>query len=180
MHFLALAPATFLALASPALATFATVQNNCAEPVWITITNTTFQTVQYQIATNGTYTQWRVGTGNAYGLSKTSAYFSTSTPKFTLGFSDSPQRPLLYWSVINVDGDPFAGEAWRISLSDPACTPNLLAGYDGGKVHACEAVTNLTVPEVLPVLGDWRWYHVPTGLLKVFYPALGWLGYLFV
>ncbi|KAI5249776.1 hypothetical protein E4T43_00613 [Aureobasidium subglaciale] len=145
MHFFALTSAIFVALASPVLAAFATVQNNCAEPVWITITNTTFQPVQYQIATNGTYTQWRVGTGNAYGLSKTSAYFSTSTPKFTLGFSDSPQDSLLYWSVINANGDPFAGEAWRISLSDPACTPNLLTGYDGGKVHACGVANNLTV-----------------------------------
>lgn len=144
MHIIASATSAILALAGSASAAFATVQNNCPETVWITITNSTWQPVQYPIPVNGTYTQWRSGIGNAYGLSKTSAYFSPSTPKFTLGFSDSADH-LLYWSLINASGDPFAGQPWRISLSEPSCSPNPLTAYDGGLVHACGDTSNLTV-----------------------------------
>jgi hypothetical protein len=145
MHYMALATTSLVALAGSASAAFATVQNICPETVWITITNSTWSPIQYPIPTNGTYAQWRSGTGNAFGLSKTSAYFSTQTPKFTFGFSDSPIDHLLYWSVINVNGDPFAGESWHISLSDTTCTPNPLSGYDGGAVHACGDAANITV-----------------------------------
>lgn len=145
MQLTALAAASLIAMATTASAAFATVQNYCPEPVWITITNSTWEPSQYAIGTNGTYTQWRSGIGNAFGLSKTSAYFSTSTPKFTLGFTDSPVDGLLYWSVIIADGDPFAGEAWRISLSEPSCSPSPLTTYDGGIVHACAIGANITV-----------------------------------
>lgn len=137
--------ASLLAMTSSALAAFASVTNYCPDIVWITITNSTWEPTQYAIGTNGTYSQYRSGNGNAFGLSKTSAYFSSSTPKFTLGFTDSPADHLLYWSVVNQDGDPFAGQPWRISLSDSTCSPNTLTGYDGGTVHACSDTANITV-----------------------------------
>lgn len=143
MHFFAFATASILALATSASATFAQVNNNCAVPVWITITNATQQPSQYAIPIDGTYLQGRSGVGNAFGLSKTSAYFSPSTPKWTLGFTDSPTDSLLYYSVINADGDPFAGQSWRVALSDPSCAS--LTAYDGGVVHACSISANLTV-----------------------------------
>ncbi|KAG9694900.1 hypothetical protein KCU81_g3174, partial [Aureobasidium melanogenum] len=143
MHFFAYAVTSLLAYATSASATFAQVNNNCPVPVWITITNATQQPSQYAIPIDGEYIQGRSGVGVAFGLSKTSAYFSPNTPKFTLGFTDSPSDSLLYWSVINADGDPFAGEPWRVSLSDPSCAP--LTAYDGGMVHACSILANLTV-----------------------------------
>ncbi|KAG9939767.1 hypothetical protein KCU98_g19322, partial [Aureobasidium melanogenum] len=96
MHFFAYATASLLAFATSASATFAQVNNNCPVPVWITITNATQQPSQYAIPIDGTYLQERSGVGVAFGLSKTSAYFSPSTAKFTLGFTDSPQDSLLY------------------------------------------------------------------------------------
>jgi hypothetical protein len=143
MHFVAYATASLLALTTSVSATFAQVNNNCPVPVWITITNSIQQPSQYAVPINGTYLQTRSGIGNAFGLSKTSAYFSPTTPKWTLGFTDSPQDQLLYWSVINASGDPFAGQPWSVVLSDPSCAP--LTAYDGGRIHACGIAANLTV-----------------------------------
>ncbi|CAD0114825.1 unnamed protein product [Aureobasidium uvarum] len=143
MHFITYTTLSLLALATSATATFAQVNNNCPIPIWITITNATQQPSQYAVPINGTYLQGRSGIGNAFGLSKTSAYFSPQTPKWTLGFTDSPQDGLLYWSVINADGDAFAGLAWRVSFSDPACPA--MTAYDGGIVHTCAITANLTV-----------------------------------
>lgn len=57
------------------------------------------------------------GSGNSVGLTKSSDYWSGNTPKFIFGYTVTSSSPYnqIWWSVNNVNGDPFVGEQWNIS-----------------------------------------------------------------
>ncbi|KAF1346151.1 hypothetical protein BDV97DRAFT_401507 [Delphinella strobiligena] len=108
-------------LVSTALAGNAVVQNNASEDVYLTITRPDQTSTQQQLAGNGgRYSEPISGTGISFGLTKSSDYYSASTPKLIWGFSDS--APTLYYSVSSVNGNPFDGESWSLKATDGSCT----------------------------------------------------------
>ena len=139
MHFTA---ASLLAIASTALAAgTATVQNNCQEQVYLTITRSDqSSTIQSLAGSGGLYSEPIANQGNSFGLTKNDQYYSASTPKLIWGFSDA--APTLYYTVSNVDGDAFAGESFALSASDAGC--GVVSSYDG-QVHACDDGNNFTL-----------------------------------
>ncbi|GAB7347033.1 hypothetical protein MBLNU459_g3176t1 [Dothideomycetes sp. NU459] len=114
------AAASLLALASTAIAGNAIVQNNCQEQVFLTITLSDQSSTQQALAgSGGMYSEPISGQGKSFGITKSSDYYSDSTPKLIWGFSDS--APTLYYSVSSVNGDPMSGESWDLSPSDSSC-----------------------------------------------------------
>lgn len=129
------------ALASTALAGNAIVANNCAEDVFLTITRSDQSSTQYQLAGNGgSYSEPISGQGNSFGVTKNSNYYSADTPKLIWGFSDS--APTLYYTVSDVNGDPFAGETFSLSASDAGC--GVVTSYDG-QTHTCDDSNDFTL-----------------------------------
>lgn len=140
MHFL-IATAGLLSLASTALAGNAIVKNNCQEQIFLTITLADQSSTQQAIAgSGGSFSEPISGQGNSFGITKTSDYYSASTPKLIWGFTDS--TPTLYYSVSNVDGDPMSGETWSVSATDGSCSS--ISSYDG-KVYTCADTNNFTL-----------------------------------
>ena len=133
--------AGLVALASTALAGNAIVQNNCQEDVYLTITRADQSSTQQRLAGNGgRYSEPVSGNGNSFGLTKNADYFSASTPKLIWGFSDSP--PTVYYTVSNVNGDPFAGEGFNLAATDAGC--GVVTGYDGA-THTCADSNDFTL-----------------------------------
>jgi len=133
---------TLLAIASTALAAgTATIQNNCPEQVFLTITRSDQQSTTQSLAgSGGKYSEPISGQGNSFGLTKNDQYFSASTPKLIWGFSDA--APTLYYTVSNVDGDAFAGEKFALGASDASC--GVVSSYDGS-THTCGDSNNFTL-----------------------------------
>lgn len=140
MHF-SVAAAGLLALASTALAGNSIVKNNCAEQVYLTITDSSQSSTQYALAGNGgSYSAPISGQGNSFGITKNSDYYSASTAKLIWGFSDTP--PTLYYSVSSVNGDPFSGESWKLSATDGSCAS--VSNYDG-QTNTCADSNDFTL-----------------------------------
>ena len=129
MHLTAITTATILAYASSALGSTILANNLCKEDLWFTPVNGSQATPGPYKVSSGLETAMPIeGVGNSLGVTKTEEYWSPNTPKLILGTSTS--KGILYWSVSNVDGDPFAGESFNITGCESA------EGYDE-KVHAC-------------------------------------------
>jgi hypothetical protein len=62
----------------------------------------------------GNWTSPIIGSGNSLGVAKTDQYWAGNTTKLIWGTSTDAN--ILYWSVGNVGGDPFAGqEKWEVT-----------------------------------------------------------------
>jgi hypothetical protein len=119
MHFTALTAATIVAFATSSYAVSSQfVLNNCTESVYITNINSTKSTTgPFEVkGSGGNWTTDIIGVGNSLGVSKTDGYWSNETPKFILG--TSTDAGILYWTVSNVDGDPFEGETFDLSSGE--------------------------------------------------------------
>lgn len=141
MHFIT-ATATLIGFASTCLAATSGIKNNCNQPIYLTYTDSDADIISTTIAINGTYSQTLGGKGNQFGLTKIADYFTPSTPKLILGFSDSTDL-LTYWSVSTVDGNP--GISFLVSASDPSCST---ASTIDGQVHTCTDTVCLLSPFV--------------------------------
>ncbi|GAB7352678.1 hypothetical protein MBLNU459_g3040t2 [Dothideomycetes sp. NU459] len=137
---------SLLSLASTSFAATAGIKSQCNDQVYLTVTNSTQQSTQYTIAPNGTYSQPLAGSGNSYGITKDPDYYSSSTPKFVFGWTDSTSDQLTYWSVSSVDGNPLVGGAgeggFNVVFSDPTCSG--ATTYDG-QVHTCPDYNSVVV-----------------------------------
>lgn len=144
MHFSALSLG-LLAAAHTAIAGTVYVRNNSPNELWLTITRSDQTSTQSTIAVGGGfYSEPAAGSYNSLGVTKTSDYWNSATPKLIYDYTlDTPDN-LLYWTVSNVDGDPFtaAGDGWEIFTSDTTCSG--ATTYDG-QTHTCEAATDLTL-----------------------------------
>jgi hypothetical protein len=119
MHFTAPTAASILTFTTSAAAISSQfVLNNCNESIWLTSVNSTGVTtgpVEIKSA-GGNWTNEIIGVGNSLGVSKTDRYWSTETAKLILG--TSTDLGVLYWTVSNVDGDPFVGEKFELSSGE--------------------------------------------------------------
>lgn len=130
MHFIT-ATATLIGFASTSLAATAGIKSNCNQPIYLTYTDSDAHITSTTIAINGTYSQTLGGKGNQFGIAKNPDYFTPSTPKLVLGFSDSTDK-LTYWSVSTVDGNPEI--SFLVSASDTSCST---ASTIDSQVHTC-------------------------------------------
>ncbi|KAI4722986.1 hypothetical protein E4T48_00784 [Aureobasidium sp. EXF-10727] len=141
MHFTTLTTASVLALASSALAGKAAVKNNCPQDIFLTITRSDQSHTQQKLAANGGYySEQLAGQGNSYGLTKNSDYYSATTPKLIWGASDS--AGVVYYSLNDVDGNPFDGQSVVVTGSQPNCPA--VSGADGS-TKACSDSNDFTL-----------------------------------
>lgn len=137
--------AGILSLATTAFAVGnAIVDNDCVESVYLTITRSDQTSTQRTIAgTNGTYSEVLSGQGNSFGVTKSADYWSSTTPKLIFGYSEGNDG-LSYWTVSTVDGDPTAGEGWKVAPSVSTCT-SATNGTMAGQVYTCTNTADLVL-----------------------------------
>lgn len=141
MHFTTFTAASILALASSALAGQAAIKNNCPQDVFLTITRQDQTSSQQKLAANGGYYSEKLqGQGNSYGLTKDSNYYSANTAKLIWGASDS--AGVVYYSLNNVDGNPFNGQSVKLTGNQPNCAA--VTTVDGS-TKACSNSNDLTL-----------------------------------
>ncbi|KAG9943428.1 hypothetical protein KCU85_g8699, partial [Aureobasidium melanogenum] len=141
MHFTTLTTASILALASSALAGKAAVKNNCPQDVYLTITRQDQSHTQQKLAANGGYYSEQLqGQGNSYGLTKNTDYYSPNTAKLIWGASDS--AGVVYYSLNNVDGNPFDGQSVSLTGNQPNCPA--VTSVDGS-TKACSDANDFTL-----------------------------------
>lgn len=144
MRFTAAAAASVLALAASANASMLSVKNTCSETLYITLTDSSQKTTgPTEFASGATYVSNIVGQGNSFALTKNTDYYSPNTPKLVLGTSTS--NGVLYWSVSDVNGNPFAGESF--SITSPSGNKGNVCGTatsPDSQVHGC-ADDNVTL-----------------------------------
>ena len=143
MQTFTLATAGLFVLAASAADTFTSqvIKNYCHESVIFTYTNGTgyvYPTIQLKSAE--AYITGITGTGNSFGITKSSDYFNE--PKIVLGSSVNETDGILYWAIGNAGGDPMAGESFNVTSTGGDC--GQVDGYDDGQVHACSA-ENMTL-----------------------------------
>jgi hypothetical protein len=116
MHFTTLTAAAIVAFATSSHAVSSQfVFNNCTESVYITNINSTKSTTgPFEVkGAGGNWTTEIIGVGNSLGVSKTDRYWTPETPKFILG--TSTDAGIVYWTVSDVDGDPFLNQTFELS-----------------------------------------------------------------
>ncbi|KAF4551977.1 Hypothetical protein D9617_11g008240 [Elsinoe fawcettii] len=128
------------ALASTAAAGNAVVWNRCTDTIYLTITRANQQSTTRPIAPNQRYSEGIANQGNSFGITRNADYYSPNTPKLIWGFSNAP--PTLYYSVSQVNGDPFAGAKFRLKSSDNKCAA--ITGYDG-RTRTCNSNNDFTL-----------------------------------
>lgn len=77
------------------------------------------------------------GEANSLGISKNDQFYSDKTAKLILG--TTTKDGTLYWTVSDVNGDPFEGEKWSLNSTDVYGHGGVCQNtttYDG-QVHAC-------------------------------------------
>nr|POF12796.1 antigenic thaumatin-like protein [Quercus suber] len=113
MRFTQITAAGFLAFAASAAAvSHQTIVNHCLESIFLTLTDGSGATSgPIELTHTKSYNRDIVGTGNSVGITKSTDYYGS--PKLIFGTSTS--NGILYWSANNVDGDPFAGEAFNVT-----------------------------------------------------------------
>jgi hypothetical protein len=113
---LALLLTTLLTTSTTALST-QEVWNWCADPLFVVNVNSTGSVTgpDKLVPGGGNWTSPILGSGNSLGVARTDQYWSTNTSKLIWGTSTDANA--LYWTVSNVDGDPFAGGAqkWEVT-----------------------------------------------------------------
>jgi hypothetical protein len=125
MHFTAAAILAFTTSTTYAVST-QFVLNNCTESVFLTNVNSTKSTTgPFEIkGPGGSWTSEIIGVGNSLGVTKNERYWTPETAKLILG--TSTDAGILYWTVSNVDGNPFVNETFAVS---------------SGEANACENAT---------------------------------------
>jgi len=119
MHFTALTTATLLALTTSSHALSSQfVLNNCTDSIYITNINSTKSTTgPFEVkGSGGNWTTDIIGVGNSLGVSKSDRYWTNETAKLILG--TSTDAGILYWTVSNVDGDPFLNQTFELSSGE--------------------------------------------------------------
>jgi hypothetical protein len=143
MHFVATITAT-LAVASSALALGqAKVVNNCKSSVWLTINRPGVFGQAKEFKSKATYHETYKGTGNSIGITKSSDFYSASTPKLIFGYSD--QSPTVFYSVAAQDGAPSFGSpspGFKLTATGNCPGSN---GYNNGKTLTCSDAQSITV-----------------------------------
>ncbi|PSK36101.1 hypothetical protein B9Z65_5916 [Elsinoe australis] len=128
------------ALASTAMAGNAIVQNKCTSTIYLTITRANQMTTTRPIAPGQKYSEPIANQGNSFGITRNQDYYSPNTPKLIWGFSNSP--PTLYYSVSQVNGNPFEGAKFRLRSSDTKC--QAVTGLDG-RTRTCGSNNDFTL-----------------------------------
>ncbi|KAF2724412.1 hypothetical protein K431DRAFT_309987 [Polychaeton citri CBS 116435] len=101
-----------LAASMTTLASNVFVKNFCPPSYWLTITRGNQQTNgPFELHSAEGYTEAIIGVGNTLGVTDNSRYWSGSTSKLVFGYSSS--NATVYWSVMSVDGNPFASDAGK-------------------------------------------------------------------
>jgi hypothetical protein len=116
MHFTTLTAAAVVAFATSSHAISSQfVFNNCTESIYITNTNSTKSTTgPFEVkGSGGNWTTDIIGVGNSLGVTKNDRYWTPETPKFIL--ATSTDAGIVYWTVSNVDGDPFLNQTFELS-----------------------------------------------------------------
>ena len=116
MHFTTLTAAAIVAFTTSSHAVSSQfVFNNCTESVYITNINSTKSTTgPFEVkGLGGLWTHEVIGVGNSLGVTKNDRYWTPETSKFILG--TSTDAGILYWTVSNVDGDPFQNQTFGLS-----------------------------------------------------------------
>jgi hypothetical protein len=128
MHFTTFTAAAILAFTTSTTYAISTqfVLNNCTESIFLTNVNSTKSTTgPFEIkGSGGNWTNEIIGVGNSLGVMKNDRYWTTETAKLILG--TSTDAGILYWTVSNVDGNPFVNETFAVT---------------SGEVNACENAT---------------------------------------
>lgn len=127
MQFTALTAAAILALTSSTDAISSQIVfNYCEEPIFVTSINSTKDTTgPLEVpGLGGNWTSEIIGVGNSLGVTKSDKFWTNETAKLILG--TSTDLGVLYWTVSNVDGDPFAEEPFELV---------------SGEANACENAT---------------------------------------
>lgn len=141
MHFTTFTAASILALASSALAGQAAIKNNCPQDIFLTITRQDQTSTQQKLAAKGGYYSEKLqGQGNSYGLTKDSNYYSPNTAKLIWGASDN--AGVVYYSLNNVDGNPFNGQSVKLTGNQPNCAA--VTSVDGS-TKACSNSNDFTL-----------------------------------
>ncbi|PNS16736.1 hypothetical protein CAC42_4700 [Sphaceloma murrayae] len=128
------------AIASTAMAGNAIVENKCTSTIYLTITRANQMSSTRPIAPGQKYQEAIANQGNSFGITRNADYYSPNTPKLIWGFSNAP--PTLYYSVSQVNGDPFAGAKFRLRSSDGNC--GAVTGYDG-RTRTCGSNNDFTL-----------------------------------
>jgi hypothetical protein len=116
MHFTTLTAAAVVAFATSSHAISSQfVFNNCTESIYITNINSTKSTTgPFEVkGSGGNWTTDIIGVGNSLGVTKNDRYWTPETPKFIL--ATSTDAGIVYWTVSNVDGDPFLNQTFELS-----------------------------------------------------------------
>lgn len=127
MHFTAVTAAAILAFTSSTTAISSElVINNCTESIFVTNINSTKSTTGplEVLGAGGNWTTEIIGVGNSLGVSKSDKFWTNETAKLILG--TSTDLGVLYWTISNVDGDPFEGQEFEVI---------------SGEANACENAT---------------------------------------
>lgn len=141
MHFSTFTAASILALASSTFASKVAVKNNCPQDIFLQITRQDQSHTQQKIASNGGYFSEQLnGQGNSYGITKNQDYYSPNTPKLIWGASDS--AGVVYYSLNNVDGNPFNGQSVKLTGNQQSCPA--VTSVDGS-TKACSNVNDFTL-----------------------------------
>lgn len=127
MHFTISTISTILALTSSTHAVSSQIVfNNCEESIFVTNINSTKDTTGPLgiPGLGGNWTSEIIGVGNSLGVTKSEKFWTNETRKLILG--TSTDLGVLYWTVSNVDGDPFVEEPFELV---------------SGEANACENAT---------------------------------------
>lgn len=108
-------------LLTPTITTALSTQqvfNWCSSPLYLVNVNSTGSTTGPEKLSpgGGNWTTPIVGVGNSLGVARSDQYWSNGTAKLIWG--TSTDAGVLYWTVSNVDGDPFnagTGEKWEVT-----------------------------------------------------------------
>ncbi|KAK5116749.1 hypothetical protein LTR62_007423 [Meristemomyces frigidus] len=117
-----------------------TTVNQCSGTISLAKTESDQSAELLSIGPGRSISQSLVNTGNSLGVSLSSNYYATTTPKLILGYTVNTANGLTHYSVGTVDGNPFAPLAFDLSTSDGSCEGTNTAD---GVTYQCSDSTDL-------------------------------------
>ncbi|EMC93279.1 hypothetical protein BAUCODRAFT_235042 [Baudoinia panamericana UAMH 10762] len=125
-----------LATAASVQASQYTIINHCPWSIWITLANQGGTGNPAELQANHTSPAVTMtGSGNSVGITRDSNYWGLTEYKLIFGYTESAGT--IWWSVNDVNGDPFAENPWNITSSgsrDDVCGH---ASNYGTNVYSC-------------------------------------------
>jgi len=126
--------AALLVYASLGSATLWEVQNYCHESIWLTFANVTETRPSEVLPSGEAYVSNLEGENKSLGVTwNESDYWTADGKKLILGASIS--NNLLYWTISSVNGDPFAGDGFKVTSNGNVCGN---ATTVDGQYHVCD------------------------------------------